>query len=48
MSADAAVVRSQIAAGGIPAGLKPLLMLVGVAAAVAAGVGIVLWSQGPS
>ena len=32
----------------IPAGLKPLLMLVGVAAAVAAGVGVALWSQGPS
>lgn len=32
----------------IPAGLKPLLLLVGVAAAVAAGVGVVLWSQGPS
>jgi flagellar M-ring protein FliF len=32
----------------IPAGLKPLLMLIGVAAAVAAGVGVVLWSQGPS
>lgn len=32
----------------VPAGLKPLLLLVGVAAAVAAGVGVVLWSQGPS
>ena len=30
------------------AGLRPLLMLVGVAAAVAAGVTVVLWSQGPT
>jgi flagellar M-ring protein FliF len=30
------------------AGLKPLLLLVGLAAAVAAGVGIALWSQAPS
>jgi flagellar M-ring protein FliF len=30
------------------AGLKPLLILVGIAAAVAAGVGAVLWSQGPT
>ena len=46
MSAENAVVES----GGprIPAGLKPLLMLIGVAAAVAAGVSVVLWSQGPS
>ena len=29
-------------------GLKPLLLLVGVAAAVAAGVMVVLWSRGPS
>src|SRR5690349_4338018 len=36
------------APGGIPAGLKPLLILLGVAAAVAAGVAVVLWSQGPS
>ena len=28
-------------------GLKPLLLLVGVAAAVAAGVGVMLWSVGP-
>ena len=32
----------------MPAGLKPLLLLVGVAAAVAAGVMVVLWSKGPS
>jgi flagellar M-ring protein FliF len=29
-------------------GLKPVMMLVGLAAAVAAGVGIMLWSQGPT
>lgn len=29
-------------------GLRPLLLLVGVAAAVAAGVGAVLWAQGPT
>jgi flagellar M-ring protein FliF len=33
--------------GGI-AGLKPVLLLLGVAAAVAAGVGIALWSQEPT
>lgn len=33
---------------GLPAGLKPLLLLVGIAAAVAAGVTVVLWSRGPS
>jgi len=32
----------------IPAGLKPLLLLVGIAAAVAAGVAVVLWSKGPT
>jgi flagellar M-ring protein FliF len=32
----------------IVSGLKPLLLLVGVAAAVAAGVGIMLWSMGPT
>ncbi len=30
------------------AGLKPLILLVGVAAAVAAGVGVMLWSVGPT
>jgi flagellar M-ring protein FliF len=30
------------------AGLKPLMLLVGVAAAVAAGVGVMLWSVGPT
>jgi flagellar M-ring protein FliF len=29
-------------------GLKPLLLLVGVAAAIAAGVGVMLWSVGPT
>lgn len=33
---------------GISAGLRPLLLLVGIAAAVAAGVTVVLWAQGPS
>src|SRR5687768_2020327 len=32
----------------IPPGLKPLVMLIGIAAAVAAGVGIVLWSKEPT
>jgi len=32
----------------LAAGIKPMLLLIGVAAAVAAGVGIVLWSQGPT
>lgn len=32
----------------IPPSLKPLAMLVGIAAAVAAGVGIVLWSREPT
>jgi flagellar M-ring protein FliF len=32
----------------IPANLKPLLLLIGIAAAVAAGVMVVLWSKGPN
>ncbi|HTX05426.1 MAG TPA: flagellar basal-body MS-ring/collar protein FliF [Steroidobacteraceae bacterium] len=32
----------------LPASLRPLLLLVGIAAAVAAGVWIVLWSRGPT
>ncbi len=32
----------------LPAGLKPLLLLVGIAAAVAAGLSVALWSRGPS
>ena len=35
-------------ASGLPASLKPLLLLVGIAAAVAAGVTVVLWSRGPT
>ncbi len=38
--------QSNIAA--LPATLRPLLLLVGIAAAVAAGVWIVLWSRGPT
>ena len=55
MSADAAALPSPSAASPTPAqptlippGLKPLAMLIGIAAAVAAGVGIVLWSQEPT
>ena len=33
---------------GLPASLRPLLLLIGIAAAVAAGVWIVLWSRGPT
>jgi flagellar M-ring protein FliF len=32
----------------LSAGFKPVMLLVGLAAAVAAGVGLVLWSQGPT
>jgi flagellar M-ring protein FliF len=46
MSADAAALPGY--ASRLPAGLKPLLLLVGVAAAVSAGVMVVLWSRGPS
>ncbi len=35
-------------AQGVLAGLRPILLLVGLAAAVAAGVGVALWSQGPT
>jgi flagellar M-ring protein FliF len=41
------VMQSPPSTGGI-AGLRPLLLLLGVAAAVAAGVGIALWSQQPT
>ncbi len=45
MSANAEVVpRSSL----IPPNLKPLLILIGIAAAVAAGVGVVLWSKEPT
>jgi flagellar M-ring protein FliF len=46
MSADSPAVPVKLPAA--LAGLKPLLILVGLAAAVAAGVGIALWSQAPS
>lgn len=39
---------SQAGAQGIAAGLRPVLLLAGLAAAVAAGVGVALWSQGPT
>lgn len=42
--ADAQVVATQ---GKIP-GLRPLMLLVGIAAAVAAGVAVMLWWQGPN
>jgi len=47
---DNQAVAAQPSALRIPAvaGLRPLLLLLGLAAAVAAGVGIALWSQGPS
>lgn len=44
----AAEVITTPAPSGIPPGLKPLLLLVGIAAAVAVGVTVVLWSRGPS
>jgi flagellar M-ring protein FliF len=45
MSAEAGTLP---APSGLPASLKPILLLVGIAAAVAAGVTVVLWSRGPS
>lgn len=36
------------APSGLPASLKPILLLIGIAAAVAVGVTVVLWSRGPS
>jgi flagellar M-ring protein FliF len=38
----------QATAPRIASGLKPLLLLVGVAAAIAAGVGVMLWAIGPT
>ncbi|HEX4676797.1 MAG TPA: flagellar basal-body MS-ring/collar protein FliF [Steroidobacteraceae bacterium] len=35
-------------ANPLTAGLKPILLLIGIAAAVAAGVTVVLWTRGPS
>jgi flagellar M-ring protein FliF len=46
MSADSPAVPVKVPSA--LASLKPLLILVGLAAAVAAGVGIALWSQAPS
>jgi flagellar M-ring protein FliF len=49
MAADSATLpnaSSNLAA--LPASLRPLLLLIGIAAAVAAGVWIVLWSRGPT
>jgi flagellar M-ring protein FliF len=44
----ASEVISAPAPAGLPAGLKPIFLLVGIAAAVAVGVTVVLWSRGPS
>ncbi|MGB6487229.1 MAG: flagellar basal-body MS-ring/collar protein FliF [Steroidobacteraceae bacterium] len=57
MAADSATVSTGLAnspanvaanLAGLPASLRPLLLLIGIAAAVAAGVWIVLWSRGPT
>ncbi len=53
MSENQAVTTNPSASGAamrlpMTAGLRPLLLLLGLAAAVAAGVGIALWSQGPT
>ncbi|HJS89349.1 MAG TPA: flagellar basal-body MS-ring/collar protein FliF, partial [Steroidobacteraceae bacterium] len=49
MAADPATLPSlSTPAPALPASLRPLLLLVGIAAAVAAGVWIVLWSRGPT
>src|SRR5262245_48311786 len=45
MSAEAATLQRPSL---IPPSLKPLAILVGIAAAVAAGVGIVLWTKEPT
>ncbi|HXY97926.1 MAG TPA: flagellar basal-body MS-ring/collar protein FliF [Steroidobacteraceae bacterium] len=47
MAAEASTV-VPAASGGFPGGLKPLLLLIGVAAAVAAGLTIALWWRGPT
>src|SRR5688572_18821821 len=39
---------SNVSGQRVITGLKPLMLLVGVAAAVAAGVGVMLWSVGPT
>jgi flagellar M-ring protein FliF len=46
MSSDAS--GGTVPTGSGAAGLRPLLLLLGVAAAVAAGVGVALWSHGPT
>ncbi|MHB8811838.1 MAG: flagellar basal-body MS-ring/collar protein FliF [Steroidobacteraceae bacterium] len=46
LTAGQANVSANLAA--LPATLRPLLLLIGIAAAVAAGVWIVLWSRGPT
>jgi flagellar M-ring protein FliF len=49
MSADAASLSLGSSAGSrFSPSMRPLLLLVGVAAAVAAGVSVVLWSRGPT
>ncbi|MGH8289758.1 MAG: flagellar basal-body MS-ring/collar protein FliF [Steroidobacteraceae bacterium] len=49
MAADPATLPNLSAnVAALPASLRPLLLLVGIAAAVAAGVWIVLWSRGPT
>jgi flagellar M-ring protein FliF len=57
MAADSATLSNSLATstgnvpanmGALPATLRPLLLLIGIAAAVAAGVWIVLWSRGPT
>jgi len=48
VTAEAAALAAEPNLSRIPANLKPLLLLIGVAAAVAAGVMVVLWSRGPN
>ncbi len=57
MAADSATLSNSLAnspggppapLSGLPASLRPLLLLIGIAAAVAAGVWIVLWSRTPA
>jgi flagellar M-ring protein FliF len=45
MAAENAIVAPP---AGLPAGLKPILLLVGIAAAVAAGLTVAMWWRGPS
>ncbi|HTQ36795.1 MAG TPA: flagellar basal-body MS-ring/collar protein FliF [Steroidobacteraceae bacterium] len=48
MSDNLAATQPSVLRIPVVAGLRPLLLLVGLAAAIAAGVGIALWSQGPN